>query len=387
MGLTGRGILVTAALLTLVFFVGTLWVWPRLARTSWRSVLGRAGLLVTTQALLFAVVALAVNQTFGFYASWADLLGRERTPGVVVDQSAAPARPGASGAVDVSGRDAAVRVLGEDPVPGGGGARSGGRIERVEIAGRASRIASPALVYLPPEYFQPRWRDYRFPAVTVLTGYPGTASALVTGLRYPQTLRAEVRAGRAGPMVLVMLRPTVAPPRDTECVDVPGGPAVETYFAKDLPRAVAGHYRVARPGEGWGAVGDSTGGYCALKLAVHHPGIYAAGAGLSAYYRAAEDPTTGDLFHGDASSRRRADLLRVLRESPPPRTSLLVSSSRHGEDNYAQTRELLGLVRPPTRVSSVILDSGGHNFTTWRREIPATLRWLSERLGTPGEAR
>ena len=46
------------------------------------------------------------------------------------------------------------------------------------------------------------------------------------------------------PMILVMMRPTVAPPRDTECVDVPGGPQTETFFAKDLPDAVSAHYRV-----------------------------------------------------------------------------------------------------------------------------------------------
>lgn len=193
-------------------------------------------------------------------------------------------------------------------------------------------------------------------------------------------------AGRAEPTVLVMLRPTVAPPRDTECVDVPGGPATETYFAREVPRAVAGHYRVARPGAGWGAAGDSTGGYCALKLALHHPDVFAAGAGLSAYYRAAEDPTTGDLFHGDAALRERADLLRGLRGpgGRPPRTSLLVTTSREGGSNYRATRAFVSAVRPPTRISSIVLDSGGHDFTTWRREIPATLGWLSERLGPPG---
>jgi S-formylglutathione hydrolase FrmB len=34
-----------------------------------------------------------------------------------------------------------------------------------------------------------------------------------------------------------------------------------------------------------------------------------------------------------------------------------------------------------TRISSIILESGGHNFNTWRREIPATLEWVSGRLG------
>ena len=48
-----------------------------------------------------------------------------------------------------------------------------------------------------------------------------------------------------------------------------------------------------KPGS-WGIIGDSTGGYCALKLAMHHPEAYAAAAGLSAYYKAPIDPTTGD---------------------------------------------------------------------------------------------
>jgi S-formylglutathione hydrolase FrmB len=33
-----------------------------------------------------------------------------------------------------------------------------------------------------------------------------------------------------------------------------------------------------------------------------------------------------------------------------------------------------------TRISSIILESGGHNFNTWRREIPAALEWMSGRL-------
>jgi S-formylglutathione hydrolase FrmB len=179
-----------------------------------------------------------------------------------------------------------------------------------------------------------------------------------------------------------MLRPTVAPPRDTECVDVPGGPRTESFFAADLPEAVRAHYRVARAPGGWGVVGDSTGGYCALKLAMHHPDAYAAGAGLSPYYEAPVDRTTGDLYGGDRNLRHRADLWWCLDHLPAPDTSLLVSSSREGENNYKDTLEFIRRVKAKgvTRISSIILDSGGHNFNTWRREIPATLRWMSGRL-------
>ncbi|MEU6805379.1 alpha/beta hydrolase [Streptomyces neyagawaensis] len=372
MGLTSNLVLVLAVTSAVLLFVGTVWLWPRLARRGWRPVCGRVGVLLATQVAVFAAIGLTANQAFGFYASWADLFGRETGQGVVVDH-------------DDVGTGGPLRVLGTRPVDVTDGDRPevGGQIQKVEIVGRTSRIAGPAYVYLPPEYFQPRYRTRSFPAVVVLTGYPGTAEALIKGLHFPQTAHTLADEGKAQPMILVMMRPTVAPPRDTECVDVPGGPQTETFFARDLPDAVGHHYRVGRTPGSWGVIGDSTGGYCALKLAVHHPGTYAAGAGLSPYYKAPIDPTTGDLFRGNKTLRNEADLFWYLKHRPAPDTSLLVTSSKQGEVNYKATLDFIALAeeKQPTRISSIILDSGGHNFNTWRREIPATLQWISGRLG------
>ncbi|CAM5267905.1 MULTISPECIES: alpha/beta hydrolase [Streptomyces] len=372
MDLTSNKVLVLAILIAVVLFVGTVWLWPRLARSSWRAVSGRVGLLLFTQVALFACVGLAANQAFGFYASWADLFGQETDQGIVVDHSA----NGSTGGP--------LQVVSTSDVPGVNAARpeTGGQVQKVDIVGRTTRIATPAYVYLPPEYFQPQYRTRTFPVAVVLTGYPGTARALVEKLDYPSTAQRLAKDGRVQPMILVMLRPTVAPPRDTECVDVPGGPQAETFFAKDLPEAVLGHYRAGKRPGSWGLVGDSTGGYCALKLAMHHPNVYAAGAGLSPYYKAPIDPTTGDLFHGDKKLRNRADLFWLLEHEEAPDTSLLVTSSKVGEQNYNATLKFIQRVQATnlTRVSSIILGSGGHNFNTWRREIPPTLQWLSGRL-------
>ncbi|NGO10232.1 esterase [Streptomyces sp. HC44] len=372
MGLTSDKMLALTVLCAVLLFVGTVWFWPRLARRNWRAVSGRISLLLATQVLIFASVGLAANQAFGFYASWADLFGQESGQGVVVDHDTGENSGGPLQVVDTQ----------QVNVAGGARPQVGGQIQKVDIVGRRTHIATPAYVYLPPEYFQPQYRTRSFPAATVLTGYPGTAEALIKGLHYPQTAHGLARTGTAQPMILVMMRPTVAPPRDTECVDIPGGPQTETFFAKDLPEAVSAHYRVGKKPGSWGIIGDSTGGYCALKLAIHHPETYAAGAGLSPYYRAPIDPTTGDLFQGDKELRKSADLMWYLKHRPAPDTSLLVSSSKHGEKNYKETLRFIDLVKAkqPTRISSIILDSGGHNFNTWRREIPAALQWISGRL-------
>ena len=199
MGLTSNKMLALAVLLAVLLFVGTVWFWPRLARRNWRVVAGRIGLLLATQVLIFASVGLAANQAFGFYAGWADLFGQESGQGVVVDHGAG------------RGSGGPLQVVGTQPVSVTGGARPqiGGQIQKVDIVGRRTRIATPAFVYLPPEYFQPQYRTRTFPAATVLTGYPGTAEALIKGLHYPQTAQRLAKNGTAQPMILVMMRPTV----------------------------------------------------------------------------------------------------------------------------------------------------------------------------------
>lgn len=374
MGLTSKKVLVLAVVAAVLLFVGTIWLWPRLARRSVPAVAGRVVLMLATQVMLFASVGLAANQAFGFYASWADLFGKETNQGVVVDHATGPDRGALS---------AQLQVLDLQRVDGRSGSpQRNGQIQKVSVIGRTTHIVSPAYVYLPPEYFQPQYRARTFPVAVVLTGYPGTAEALVDKLHYPRTARGLAQQGKAQPMILVMLRPTVAPPRDTECVDIPNGPQTESFFAKDLPDAVASRYRVTKGAAGWGIVGDSTGGYCALKLAMHHPEAYGAAVGLSPYYTAPSDPTTGDLFQGNETLRNEADLKWYLKNRPAPETSLLVTTSKVGESNYKATLKFIDMVKATnkTQISSIILDSGGHNFNTWRREIPAALQWMSGRL-------
>lgn len=367
MDLTSNYVLVLTVLTAVALFAATIRLWPRLAATTWRTVAGRVGLLLATQLMLFASVGLAANNAFGFYASWADLFGQEQRTGTVVDHRSGPDGTG-------------LQHLGVERTSLPGGRRHSGRIDRILLRGDDSGITSPAHVYLPPQYFRPAYAHKRFPAVVVLTGYPGTAEALYTKLHYPDTARRLVREGRAEPAILIMMRPTVAPPRDTECMDIPGGPQTETFFTRDLRADISAHYRTGTDPRGWGIIGDSTGGYCALKLTLRHPEAYSSAVALSGYYRAPLDPTTGDLFGGDPQLQRENDLMWRQRHLPAPKVNLLVTTSRQGENNYADTLRFIQQTKAPTRISSIVLASGGHNFNTWRREIPPALTWLSQRL-------
>ncbi|WP_063734813.1 alpha/beta hydrolase [Streptomyces sp. RTd22] len=385
MGLTSRPLEYVTIATAVVCVALTAWLWPRFAGRGARAWLGRLGSLAVTQGAMVAALALTVNAHFQFYGSWDELLGRgDEAPAALSDVPGGGAGAGgASGAlVEPAPPQGLDRVHG---LPAGPPERTG-KVESVRILGRRSQVAGPAYVSLPPQYFQRQYARQRFPVIVAISGYPGGSFLLAQHLRVPQTAGDLIRRGTVQPAVIVMVRPTIAPPRDTQCVDVPGGPRAETYFAKDLPEALTRHYRIGHDPSAWGVLGYSSGGTCALQLAMRHPRVYSAAAALSPDYRVVNDPTTGDLFGGGPAGERRMrehDLMWRLRNLPRPEVSVLVASSRRGESNYGATRSFLAAVRPPMRAESIILDQGSHNFRTWRRELPAALRWMSGQLSFP----
>lgn len=343
----------------------------------------RVGLVVLCQLTAVLLLGAAVNNWGYFYGSWSDLFGTSSA-------GAPPARVFGAAPSDGSRPQAlGVRhlVTADTPVTGvtSWSTRAQwatrGRVESLRLTGAHSRLSEPVLVYLPPQYFAPAYRHTLFPAVEVMTGYPGSTRALVERMHYPDVLLSRIEAHRAGPMVLVMLRPTVVPPRDTECTDVPAGPQALTYFGEDVPRAVSTVLRV-RP-TGWGAMGDSTGGYCATKLAMTHSGTFSAAVSLSGYYHTLRDPTTGDLWGGSPQVRRLNDLEWLLRHQPAPPVSVLATtgSDERGPNGVRDLRAFAALVRPPMSIATVTVPGGGHNFRSWARLMPTAFSWLSARLG------
>ncbi|KDN86155.1 esterase [Kitasatospora cheerisanensis KCTC 2395] len=371
--LTGVPIQIIASVLAVAAFAATMWLWPRLGGRNWRAWLGRLGAFFGTQIAVLVAMGLVANSYFGFYSTWSDLLGLDGSPGTVVDH-----QPGGK----------AVSVTGEQKMYSSQGSAQdrSGTIQKVEIHGERSGLTgTPAYVYLPPQYFQPAYAGTRFPMLLALSGYPGTPEKLISLLQYPASTLNAIEAKQLPPTVLVMMRPTLVGNRDTECMDVPGGPQAETFFTEDLPKAMSASYRVDDRPEARAVIGDSTGGYCAVKFAVRKPDSYRSAIALSGYYEVHNDPTTGDLFGGSAEVKQDNDLLWRLRNKPAPPVSLLLATSNN-EENYPATQQMVAAFKEPTKLSTITLESGGHNFHTWTREIPPALTWLGSRLAQPQPA-
>ncbi|MET8622761.1 alpha/beta hydrolase-fold protein [Kitasatospora sp. NPDC004669] len=391
MGLTSHKLLALAALLVVATVLGTLWVWPKLAVRSWPAMFMRLGTIAVTQLTLLATLGLAVNDYFVFYSSWSDLLGHEHGAGVIQGVGGGtggvgtPAgSPAGTPAGSPSGTPAGAQVLGTAEITGAGSAGRDaaqiGRLDKVRLPGTTTGLSTDGYVYLPPQYFRPGNEGRHFPAVLVMTGFPGDATNLVTKLRYPATELDLLRKGTMKPTVLVLMRPSPSMPRDSECEDVPHGPQAQTYFTTDVPADLRASYRVLGGADSLGVMGDSTGGYCAVKLGMEHSAVFPAAVSLSGYFKAADDVTTGDLFAGSGQRRDAADLNWRLAHLPMPNVAVLLADSKEDGSTYADSTAFAVAARPPLVVAQATVDAGGHNFTTWNRLLPPSLTWLSSHL-------
>ncbi|TDD82782.1 esterase [Actinomadura darangshiensis] len=376
MGLTSWGTLSLLTLLTLGCMAATVWAWPRVAFRGIRAAGVRALLIAGCQFAVLLTLVTALNAHYLFYGSWTDVLS-------AAGGGAAQARHHPAGA----NAAAATRVVRTVQAGLGPGPRAehvpakDGQVERLDIRGVRTGLSSEAYVYLPPQYFQRAYAAKRLPVVLFLAGYPAADRLVwIHQGHVPEDVARAQAAGRIQPMIYVMMRPTVVRGRDTECADVPDGPQVETFFAQDVPEAVAEAYRVPRDRAGWGLAGYSTGGYCAAKLAMLHSDRFSAAVSMAGHFHALLDTTTGDLYGGSETLRRSGNLIWRLRHLPAPPVSVLVASADVGEKTYPSARAFMRAARPPLVVDEILLPSGGHNFKTFRKYIPPSIRWLSARL-------
>ncbi|MCF3133167.1 alpha/beta hydrolase [Streptomyces olivochromogenes] len=387
MSLTSEATVYVMAAMAVVCVALLIWLWPQLARQGLRQVLGRLAAIGVTQVAILAAFACWLNSSYQFFGSWGELFGDTETTPVGVTQASI----GNGARSGLSPKESLLQPASSEQLNRVSGLPSGpvavnGRVESVKIIGRRTGVVDPAFVYLPPQYFQKAYARQRFPVIVALSGYPGSIFNLAEHLRVSQTAGKLQKSGQMQPTIIVMIRPTIAPPRDTECVDVPGGPQTETFLAKDLPESLKSAYRVGHDASAWGVMGYSSGGSCALQLTMRNPGVYTTAGALSPDYKVKDDPTTGNLFGsgpGRVARINEHDLMWRLRHLPAPQVSVLVAESKHGERGYPQTRAFINAVKAPMHVASIQPDQGSHNFPTWVREMPGTLHWMSQQLTFP----
>lgn len=361
MGLTSGGFLAVLLVATAAAITATMLLWDRW----WRP--ARFGLRLLSLLVLMGLGTLVagdqINRSYGLYGSFSELVGNP-----TVQLHVASTRPVTRLQAEVVA--AARRTA----------ARGRGVVLRWRFVGHQSGITRGGYVYLPAAYFERTHPTERFPVVELFHGYPGSPHIWLDALHLARNLDTEIASGRIP--ALIAVAPANYSGYDGECVNAVGGQRNETFLAVDVPANVLGQLRALDTPGGWAAMGYSTGGFCAVNLALHHPERYAAAVSLSGYFTALTDRTTGDLYHRDRAARLKNSPQWLVRHHDPA-PSLYLFASGDDRQAVAQVRAFAAALPPTDPPTVVVAAHGGHNFMVWNAASIAAFDWLASHLIGP----
>jgi enterochelin esterase-like enzyme len=362
-------------LLLIVVFSALMW-WLVVAKQLVFRVL--AACLAFIPAMMFGVAA--VNKYYDYYQNWnsaiSDLTGTN---------AQAPEVPTAARAEGPGVKFSTFLGNTIDPAL----AAQDGYTAHLNVPGPASHVpARTVYVYFPPQYFQEAYRNYRFPAIELLHGFPGQPEDWITVVGVTTMLQDLISSGLAKPAVLVMPDANGGRGVSLQCLNQVGGPQDATYLAEDLPAYISRMLRVEPPGSSWGIAGYSEGGFCAANLALKYGSRFGYSGVLSGYFRPADNQLAHPSRRVDPFGRSAAlkrdntpdDLVTSLKAGTAiPEFWLGVGASDRADVRNAEVFAQLLQIRQPG-VTLKVVQGGGHTMVTWRALMPPLFEWMTPRL-------
>ncbi|WP_411104579.1 alpha/beta hydrolase [Streptomyces sp. cmx-4-9] len=352
MELTSTSFLVLLIVATALAMLAALLLWNRVPGPGWLRWPARVLMIGLCQLTAICGTATWINQSYGLYASWDDLLG--------------------TGAGQQAG-DMTGPPVGRARFTAAGDGALGSYFR-----GSHSKLAGQVTVLTPPEYDAPGAQRTRFPVLMLLHGHPGTPRTWIDLGGMPGALNALVRQGAAHPFILVV--PEIDPGGvNTDCSNTPQRRTAD-WLVQDVPDLVARNFRTLPAPGGWGLMGVSTGAFCAAKLPLQYPKAFRAGAALD------PDPLTGDPeVLADPGLRERNSPVWLVEHTKNADTGLFLATSAQDKDSPPQQLADFAAAAAGSgvRVRTLVRPAGGHNFQTWTGMYPDALGWLSTEITAP----
>ncbi|MDH6114141.1 enterochelin esterase-like enzyme [Kitasatospora sp. MAP12-15] len=368
MQLTGTPFLILTIILVPVSIAVAMLLWGRVGGPKPVQALARLIMLLFCQATAVTMVFVMVNNANIIYGSWDDLLG----DGSHVRAVPVPPGDALGGQGGTSGDAKAAKVLqqfksvGDPVVPAD--------VQTTELKGRLSGVDGEVLVWLPPQYNDPAYKDKNFPVVELLPGFPGSSKTWFGTLDVSEQLKPLMQSGEVAPFILVSPRTLLlGNDTDTGCADVPGKVNADTWLSRDVPQMILDNFRADPSSDRWAVAGYSAGAHCADRLALEHPNRYRAAVSMSGYNDPGEESKS--LTAKDPQLKETANPLYILTHAQTPPKVALYQTGNKG-DGYESGEALAKAAKAPTTVT-LVETSGPHSGSVWKPLVPDVFKWLT----------
>ena len=361
MDLMSKGTLALFLALSIAAFIAVIVLWKRLSKTSFLTITLRISSLIMVNVLFIATLGLLVNNYGGFYGSWSELFGLEKVVTSVPEEQV----------LSISKADLAKATITAD----------GGALIREVIKGTNSHVTGTILTLLPASYVHmvesnADSKAFRiFHVIQFLSGFPGYPTTWIHGMNMVGNFEKAQLTGAMPPTVAVLPQINILPHRDTECLDVPAGPQIETWLTKDVVSYEKKFLNLRD--ERWGVTGYSTGGWCSAMLSLRNPDVYMAAAPIAGYF----EPQFATTFPAESLAEMKAkyDIKAIASSNPPAIKMLFINSLRDASTNK-ETKDFYSLLQPPVEKSQIILVHSGHNLRAWSKIEPQLFQWFGKAL-------
>ncbi|MFJ9604883.1 alpha/beta hydrolase [Kitasatospora sp. NPDC101176] len=375
MQLTGTPFFVLTVILVPVSIAVALLFWGKVPGPNPVRILSRLVMIMFCQVTAVLMVFVMVNNANLIYGSWDDLLGTgdhvRAVPSVPPAEPGAPAgQNGGQNSGDAAKQPPKVAQkfggVNDPAVPGD--------VQKTELKGQVSGVDGEVLVWLPPQYNDPAFKDKKFPVVELIPGYPGSSSTWYGTLKVSEQLKPLMQQGKVAPFILVSPRTLLlGNHQDAGCTDIPGKVNADAWLTRDVPQMVLDNFRADPSADRWAIAGYSAGAHCAAKLSLAHPNRYRAAVSMSGY----NDPASeGDSLVGkDPKLREANNPVNILKAAQtPPKVSLFISGKKG--DGLEDAQAIQAAAKEPTKVQ-IQETPGPHSTELWKGMVPSAFEWLT----------
>ncbi|MFD0399857.1 alpha/beta hydrolase [Kitasatospora sp. NPDC127121] len=376
MQLTGTPFFILTVILVPVSIAVALLYWGKVRGPNPVRILSRLVMIMFCQITAVLMVFVMVNNANLIYGNWDDLLGTGDHVRAV--PQVAPADQGGAAGKDGAGQgtgDAAKQPpkalqkfagVGDPAVPGD--------VQKTELKGQVSGVDGEVLVWLPPQYNDPAFKDKKFPVVELIPGYPGSSSTWYGTLKVSEQLKPLMQQGKVSPFILVSPRTLLlGSHQDAGCTDIPGKINADAWLTRDVPQMIMDNFRADQSPDRWGIAGYSAGAHCAAKLSLAHPNRYRAAISMSGY----NDPASENdsLVGKDPKLREANNPVNILKSAQqPPKVSLYISGKKG--DGLEDGQAIAAAAKEPTKVQ-VQESNGPHTTELWKTMVPSIFEWMT----------
>lgn len=269
----------------------------------------------------------------------------------------------------------------------------GGKLVAVTTGSRISGFSHRhEWVYLPPAWFTGAHAT-PLPAILMIGGEFGTPADWIRVGDATHALDAYAAAHDGYAPIAVFADATGGFTVDTECVDGPRGNAAEHLTSEVVPEI--GELFGLGGQANWGVVGFSSGGTCAVDLAVMHPEIFSAFVDIGGDIgpnAGTREQTIDRLFGGDAEAYWRFEPRTVMsRHGPYTDLAGLFAVPGASEDRDGVGQDAAEALCDAGRAQHISCEvrglPGKHDWPSAAGAFAATLPWLAARVARqPGQA-